>query len=50
MITTNPFTELDYSGWLLDPESLIIIEEIKEIDKRIEFLDNIKIGNYETAI
>ena len=43
----NPFTELDFSGWKLDEKVLKLIEEIREIDKRLKFLDNIKIGNNE---
>ena len=42
MKTQNPFTELDFSGWNLDEETLNLIEEIKEIDRKLEFLDNIK--------
>ena len=44
---TNPFVELDLSGWLLDEESLERIEEIRWIHRRLEFLDNIKIGSHE---
>ena len=39
MKNTNPFTDL--RGWTLSKESLILIEEIKEIDRQIEFLDSI---------
>lgn len=46
MKNTNPFVELKYSVWI-DKESLKRIAEIEEIDKKIEFLDNIKIGNHE---
>ena len=41
----NPFTDLKYSGRNLDKEHLNRIAEIREIDRRLEFLNNIKIGN-----
>ena len=44
---TNPFVDLDLSGWLLDEESLERIEEIREIHRRLKFLNNIKIGNHD---
>ena len=44
MKVQNPFVELKYSVWI-DKESLKRIAEIEEIDKKIEFLDNIKVGN-----
>ena len=43
----NPFTELKYSDRNLDKEYLNRIAEIREIDRRLEFLNNIKIGNHE---
>ena len=43
MKITNPFTELDFSGWNLDKDSIKRIEEIKEIDRMLEFLDSIKV-------
>ena len=46
MKTQNPFVELKYSVWI-DKESLKRIAEIEEIDRRIEFLDNIKVGNHD---
>ena len=46
---TNPFVDLDLSGWLLDEESLKRIEEIRWIHRRLKFLDNIKIGNDEKS-
>ena len=42
----NPFVELKYSIWKLNEESIKRIAEIEEIDRRIAFLDNIKIGNH----
>ena len=42
----NPFTELKYSDYS-DKEYLNRIAEIKEIDRRLEFLNNIKIGNHD---
>jgi len=46
---TNPFVDLDLSGWLLDEESLKRIEEIRWIHRRLKFLDNIKIGSNEKS-
>ena len=46
MKVQNPFVELKYSVWI-DKESLKRIAEIEEIDKRIKFLDSIKVGNHE---
>ena len=43
----NPFTDLKYSDRNLDKEYLNRIAEIREIDKRLEFLNNIKIGYHE---
>ena len=42
----NPFTDLKYSG-CTDKEYLRRIAEIREIDRRLEFLNNIKIGNHD---
>ena len=47
MIKQNPFVELKYSVWNLNEESLKRIAEIEEIDRRIEFLDSIKIENHD---
>ena len=44
MKVQNPFVELKYSVWI-DKESLKRIAEIEKIDRKIAFLDNIKIGN-----
>ena len=44
----NPFTELKSDS--TDKEYLNRIAEIREIDRRLEFLNNIKIGNHDRKI
>jgi hypothetical protein len=44
---SNPFTELLNSGLNLEAESIKNIREIEEIDRQLEFLDNIKFGTNE---
>lgn len=41
---SDPFVELLYSGIKLSEESIKNLKEIEEINKRLEFLNNLTIG------